>query len=171
MITSTYLGPSDDKYAEGVRPYYVILDLFDTVHAVFNCDLVSIITSYVPDLRKAPRIYTPAADCAYEDISINYIMRDLCIDLPSSRSTAGARYDIIIGDVGAHTVYIRCTDTGDIIRLGGTSYDDTNYDDANYQNVYTSTNNTHTRVTSFGATVWLVQAKTPGNWTGTLITT
>lgn len=168
MVKMTYLGPSDDddgqlkaydKYAKAVRPYYVILDLFDTVHPVFNCDLARIIVSYVPDLRKAPRIYTPVANNMLEDIYVNGITRDLCIDLPAPNSSPGMgyRYNIHIGNMGTHTVYIRSTCVN--ISLGQYT---------NYQKIHTTSGNSFTSITSFLDDIWLVQGETPGNWTGTV---
>lgn len=105
-------------------------------------------------------IYAPTADRGFEAIFVNGITEDLYIDLPTSGTpNTGNRYDISIGTVGAFNVYIRRTDAGDNISLGGTSY----------QNVYATTDADFVRVTSFGAAVWLVQAETPGNWTGTAL--
>lgn len=164
MIGATTLGPSDDdgqlkvydKYTKADRPYYVILDLFDTVHPVFNCDLARIIILYVPDLRKTPRIYTPSCTYVSESIVVNGITEDQYIELPTlSDSFAGRRLDIYVNSITTFNVHIRCSDSKYAIILGG----------RRCKTVSTAADNEHIRIITFSGNTWMVYSST-NHWSG-----
>lgn len=166
MTSTTTLGPSDEndpmrvyeKYAEDIRPYYVILDFFDTVHPVFNCDLARILVSYVPDLRKTPRVHTATLTTLYNVLCVDGITEDLCIDLPPSFPVAGLHLRIYIGSVGSFKVHIRCHDSRDRLQLGC----------HRYRQISSTTGNDTICLIPTTANFWISRSPTP-NWSGTLL--